>query len=1368
MWATDNLTDPVATFSGHTDVVKEFVWRNCGGSPGIHPSPISNLHSRFNATPTAAAGINEIGIPIIHEPDRKQKGGNVTASEDEYSEVGSYTGRGSGILMTGSLRSVGSAGGAGNEFEGELLSIADGLKVWGPSLSQNLTVDNVDPSSRVISITIRRPVFTPEAVPVHVNILFNDDSPSQRAPGTPQLEAKKPTPQHQSKKLTHFPSFEIVRSGMIPMAQRQNLSSRLHTLYVFLCAKRIPTFEPCMRFLAYDDPNAGLDTNEAGYVGGIDGLLGTGSASGGAGGVNAVGGSGAVVGNASNPGLNRNISGLFGPTLGGSGLPGSSFDDEMGRGGLRLTELKALSFGEEDGHMVRGLKVSVGSGSGAQPGSFASEKSGGGGIAVGSMASNEGEKPSSKKISATILGSYDDAASSSDDSDERLGVGGRQQAPGAFKRLNQKLGMRDIGVAGNIGIKDDTNIPFPRLCGASFSMGGHLACFFSPLPHPAQVKYAAYSLSTRRQQPLFQTYQFTTNYVMFEHFRNFLVQKSSAESSANLSGNNANRAASALVQSAANRNFANLLGQNREDWVGDDEVDGETSLQNLFMNQTRGSVSGGGVDGQYVSTSDLLNRLRSHGLAKRLDNDGAVMSDLMDAVAERTTALQLAEDREKSKLTYNEISNLSRSRSNSLPKLLDANNSNDGHQIISHSDPVSRSPTPNETHIFSPRRPSIFTVGSVEAGMNEMEETISNVPSSSDLLSPLSQRLGGSQRTSRVRAKSMQMEGFGATSFNSDTSSPADRLFSRANARHMSSNSADGTPSSSYTTSARVRQGIGAIEASWHSGSDITTTAPRSHKKSKTALIGTDVEGKGCGIVVFLKDIREMLPVSSNLAKDYTLTGTDPVAICSANSVVASKHNRNDLAKLWTIAGLILARVSGVSDPSRNEAHSDSDSITSEDFGGMTKPTIMLAASTPSFGSKRRNSTALLNRLQGAPNLLNRNAKDTLQLRKDGTFGIRNEVIDKPFVQSPDIKYPERYPSLSSTFQSNYSQSYFPHRQLAKRASTPNQSLNLGPIENLNNEASSPKSNRHLIARTYSGGKLVGISAGPNAGGVPRSRPIKTPAHLNNHNVSTLGSQPVIGSYVSDGTGSYLNDPSGSNKDSVLKPKHSGSSFGIVPSPIGRKLMKSPMVPRQNSGGSGGLIGCDVFDVRDFNTSAEHSGRRLMNILIPPRMESGGREGGGGGGVKAAEESQTGDYSLDLLNPARRHVFDGYKIKYAEILFAWKLLEKRAEILKFVSTQVADLTLVESTIGTGSRIDELQTSSSVSSDIEIVTLAKASGVVVVCSVCRMPCKGLLSSCIKCGHGGHISHIQAWFRDADGGKNATRECAVGDCGCKCLI
>ena len=46
-----------------------------------------------------------------------------------------------------------------------------------------------------------------------------------------------------------------------------------------------------------------------------------------------------------------------------------------------------------------------------------------------------------------------------------------------------------------------------------------------------------------------------------------------------------------------------------------------------------------------------------------------------------------------------------------------------------------------------------------------------------------------------------------------------------------------------------------------------------------------------------------------------------------------------------------------------------------------------------------------------------------------------------------------------------------------------------------------------------------------------------------------------------------------------------------------------------------------------------------------------------------------------------------------------------------------------------------------------------------CSVCQLPVRGLASACEKCLHGGHLSHLRAWFRDG------AATCPTG-CGCKC--
>eukprot|EP00808_Paulinella_micropora_P021641 g51120.t1 len=47
-----------------------------------------------------------------------------------------------------------------------------------------------------------------------------------------------------------------------------------------------------------------------------------------------------------------------------------------------------------------------------------------------------------------------------------------------------------------------------------------------------------------------------------------------------------------------------------------------------------------------------------------------------------------------------------------------------------------------------------------------------------------------------------------------------------------------------------------------------------------------------------------------------------------------------------------------------------------------------------------------------------------------------------------------------------------------------------------------------------------------------------------------------------------------------------------------------------------------------------------------------------------------------------------------------------------------------------------------------------------CSICHFSVKGLLSCCIKCLHGGHAQHMEAWFRES-------HTCPTG-CGCACIF
>lgn len=61
--------------------------------------------------------------------------------------------------------------------------------------------------------------------------------------------------------------------------------------------------------------------------------------------------------------------------------------------------------------------------------------------------------------------------------------------------------------------------------------------------------------------------------------------------------------------------------------------------------------------------------------------------------------------------------------------------------------------------------------------------------------------------------------------------------------------------------------------------------------------------------------------------------------------------------------------------------------------------------------------------------------------------------------------------------------------------------------------------------------------------------------------------------------------------------------------------------------------------------------------------------------------------------------------------------------------------------------------------------SKDSAVNSFCSVCRAKNQGLVAMCLRCGHGGHLRHIQEWFKERQGKEN---RCAIATCNCKCIF
>lgn len=96
------------------------------------------------------------------------------------------------------------------------------------------------------------------------------------------------------------------------------------------------------------------------------------------------------------------------------------------------------------------------------------------------------------------------------------------------------------------------------------------------------------------------------------------------------------------------------------------------------------------------------------------------------------------------------------------------------------------------------------------------------------------------------------------------------------------------------------------------------------------------------------------------------------------------------------------------------------------------------------------------------------------------------------------------------------------------------------------------------------------------------------------------------------------------------------------------------------------------------------------------------------------------------------------KLNYASVLYSWKMLNKRAEILSTVRGALSSLAPTKQ--------------------------FEVGGEVWDCAICRLPVTNLGSFCVECMHGGHHQHLRAWFTSTVRGR-LLRECPTG-CGCVC--
>ncbi|KAH7642410.1 wd repeat-containing protein 59-like protein [Dermatophagoides farinae] len=119
--------------------------------------------------------------------------------------------------------------------------------------------------------------------------------------------------------------------------------------------------------------------------------------------------------------------------------------------------------------------------------------------------------------------------------------------------------------------------------------------------------------------------------------------------------------------------------------------------------------------------------------------------------------------------------------------------------------------------------------------------------------------------------------------------------------------------------------------------------------------------------------------------------------------------------------------------------------------------------------------------------------------------------------------------------------------------------------------------------------------------------------------------------------------------------------------------------------------------------------------------------------------------------------YDYYKKIYLDILYRWKLIKKRAQLLKTIESKM----LYDDQSHIVSFVNECFTQSCKDRQklCSNYICSHCNRISLICTICRLPVKGATNHCMKCGHGGHTNHMNDWFQKHE-------ECPSG-CGCVCL-
>ncbi|RKP06343.1 hypothetical protein THASP1DRAFT_31833 [Thamnocephalis sphaerospora] len=471
---------------------------------------------------------------------------------------------------------------------------------------------------------------------------------------------------------------------------------------------------------------------------------------------------------------------------------------------------------------------------------------------------------------------------------------------------------------------------------------------------------------------------------------------------------------------------------------------------------------------------------------------------------------------------------------------------------------------------------------------------------------------------------------------------------------------------------------------------------------------------------VRLMDVRTHIPISYHLAALYTLHGDHPAEIALKNAQVAKTNGRSDLHSLWTLASLIL-------DDSMRKPNA-SGSATVRSYADELYPMRIRWGLHP-FG--RQMVQSLLDYLA--------------RIGDVQTLAMLCCVFSEPFPPYRRLAVltgAGRPTSISPSATSDYFG--IPSKQQLLTTST----LSSGP-------SAPAEALKTATTATFPYFPSFGLRSSHSDRGRERNSIAMMPSSFPERS----GQDPLTMTFAQMGmptrtsSGPFTTASGGALAragDTV-----STASFSTAMPHTARQHPAKPASPPP----SGNLPTSGAATVAGFFDS-------MVNSQSVPDIPAAIKPSSEFKVVMLHEErdfdSEIRPRNVSLLDPSRWVQYDHHRMYYAELLFRWGLLDKRAEVLKFATSSatwqanVADFD-EKHHLAFGIYCSECNTALGSSGRCEKCRRRRAG---IKCALCHITVRGLANVCLACQHGGHSQHMRDWFAQGN------TECPAG-CGCACV-